>query len=307
MRRCCRPVGLLLLVAGLPLSSAAEPGGADAPGLDPERLTWRELSLSASKFGLTSSSVVRIAPVAAQEAERELLPAGQGTPLQPDGAVLEVELETRFLGRVNLVRAWFDPRRATAFQRIRLDSGRRRGYKASRFTREGLLSRRRSPRRDQPDEDPDTWEPGAEQLDPYPDWLEPEEPITLPGVLLYVASVAPLAEDAPGLQIATFASHSVSMVTLVVEGRETIAVDYLERLPDGEERRVEGPVSALRVALRSLAPDDPDGDLGLLGLRGAVRILIDPVARVPLEVRGRVPVVGLVHVRLEQVELRDGG
>lgn len=292
------------MLAGLSLTGIGRPAGAEPVDLDPERLTWRELTLVASKFGLTSRAVVRIDTVDPGDVATLLPPDAGGGALELPAELLRIDLETRFLRRRNLARVWFDPRRATAFESSGFDEGRKHYYKASRFSHEGVLSERRRPQRGQEKLDPSAWGPGELELDPFPDWLPPGEPVTSPGSLLYALSVLPLTESGPPPELATFVGRSVSLVSLVVEGRERTEVRYLERLPGGEERRIRRQVDALRVALRPFTPEDPEKGLRLLGLRGVVRVLVDPEARLPLEVRGRVPVAGMIRIRLEAVTRR---
>jgi hypothetical protein len=65
---------------------------------------------------------------------------------------------------------------------------------------------------------------------------------------------------------------------------------------------VRGEVEALVVAVRA-APGS-DESVELLGLEGDIELLLEPVARFPLEIRGRIRIAGDVRVRLERVHLR---
>jgi len=73
------------------------------------------------------------------------------------------------------------------------------------------------------------------------------------------------------------------------------------------KRHVEAMVRALELTVDA-EPVDPGGsgdDLEFLGMKGSVRIVLDPERRAPIEVSGRVPGAGTVVVRLQGVTLRE--
>ena len=90
----------------------------------------------------------------------------------------------------------------------------------------------------------------------------------------------------------------------------SIPADYQEQLADGRARQRQGKVSALRYAVRTeLLGTTREGEKGaalrLLGLEGDLEVDVDPRLGSPVQVRGDLPRLGAVTVRLERVQLRS--
>ena len=116
---------------------------------------------------------------------------------------------------------------------------------------------------------------------------------------------AALDDAGDKIQVPVFSRNHLILVEVTVEGVGKARVDYVETSPSGK-RKVKKTVEALRLKIdsRHLDPDSDEGDFEFLGLRGDVEILLDKTTRVPLQVSGRVPVAGSVHIRLQRVVLK---
>lgn len=103
-----------------------------------------------------------------------------------------------------------------------------------------------------------------------------------------------------------FRRRDTQTVHIEVLTPRTIEVDYLEQSRGGSVRRV-GKVEALRLSLVGLplpgASEDED-ELELLGLRGKLELLLDPITRAPLQLSGQVKVLGTLTLRLAELRPR---
>ena len=121
-------------------------------------------------------------------------------------------------------------------------------------------------------------------------------------MLFYLASAGDLAAGRP-VEVCVFTRKALSRVELRVEATAELAVDYSERSPRGARRR-RGDIEALKLSIkaRPVAADSGE-EFELLGLKGDVELYLDPATRIPVQVSGRLPGLGRVHVKLTEVEL----
>ena len=94
--------------------------------------------------------------------------------------------------------------------------------------------------------------------------------------------------------------ETVSQIEAEVLSPETVEYDYRLRTSarDEDER---GRTDAIRIAIRGLPAAGDDGnELTLFGMTD-VELLLDPVTRAPLELRGRIGLFGIVHFRLDRL------
>jgi len=126
-------------------------------------------------------------------------------------------------------------------------------------------------------------------------------------VLLWMIGAADLNKTGDRVEAFTFSRRRVSRVVAEVIGTRALTVDFTEKDAAGERRR-QGEVKAIRLRVHGapLTPStgDEEDEFELLGLRGDLDIALDPQTRAPLELRGRVKVVGPLTVRLRRAVLR---
>ena len=123
---------------------------------------------------------------------------------------------------------------------------------------------------------------------------------SMPALLLVAGSVA----EAPS-QTATVYVHgdfNFYRVRLSVVGEERVRVDY--SLVGGMQQ-MKGERTAIVVGLQvdpvGTPRDDPE--FSLLGLGGRVSILLDEQSRLPLQVRGRAPLIGETYINLVAADI----
>ncbi len=95
-------------------------------------------------------------------------------------------------------------------------------------------------------------------------------------------------------------------VQLIPQGLHTLEVDYIEKKPQSEVRR-QKKVEALKIAIepRPLASDlDNVEDFSFLGFQEDIAIFIDSVSGLPLQISGKISVVGQMTIKLHEAWLR---
>lgn len=300
MRRLRWPLPLVLLA----LAQAA-PAAPASGTYDPARPHWSALEFSASKLLMSADASItaRLLPQAQVAAKLASPPVGTPVPAGPE--VLEMVYRASGMGRDSVTALYNDPLSGATLQRTQLDGGHRQRQRTYRFTDVGAYHFTRWPATtEEQGLDPESWTRREQGLRRYPPGAV-GQPVAEPTALLWLAAAAPLASPGERVEILTFSRRGVNRVVIEVTGRRATRVDYEEVAPDGKQRR-RGRVDALHLRIRG-APLDPataDDDFELLGLRGDLDLLLDPDTGVPLELRGRVKVVGQLSVRLRRAVLR---
>ena len=270
---------------------------------DPEAVAWSRLELEATKFFLTARSAVELAGRPSREAVAELLVPTQGHGLAPRGTEsFRVDLHTRILNRDSRVRFWFDPGDARALQRSSYDRSKKRSrHRTYRYTRDGVFRRTLNPADGEVDRPYASWSRVDEHFVPLP---AAGSAVTEAAALLYLIPAGDFRAPGDRQRVRVFTRGKVREVDVAAAGKERIRVSYAE-VSDAGERRVEGEVEALRVAVRPLAAAGEDkDDFKLLGLEGDIDIFLEPRTRALLLVRGKVDLAGTVHLRLKRAMMR---
>jgi hypothetical protein len=304
MRRRLALFTRLALLALLPLAASAGPAPAGA--YDPARLRWSALEFSASKLLMTARASMAAGIVDRAAVAAELRTTPVGAPVAPGERVLQVRYTMSGLGRDSQTLLYADPVTGGALQRAQLDEGRRQRERIYRFTDIGAYHYTRWPAtRAEESRPPEAWTKLEEGLRPYPQ-AAAGEPVTEVSALLWLAAAADLEKAGDTVEVLAFSRRHVHRVIMQVAGTRTVSVDYKEQGPGGTVQR-RGRTEALLVRLHG-APLDPAqadaDDFELLGLGGDLELLLEPATRAPLELRGRVRIMGSVTVRLRRAVLR---
>ena len=289
---------VLLALAGL-RPSAARAGEPPAVVLDPGRVAWRALYYTAHKMGVSASIAVRMSGPGTPVAR----PGGDEATVAGEGIVLEST--THLPGRVFLALEEVDPAQARALRIVDTETGAKDHRKTYTLTTRGFFLDLIEPAsRAQAAGPPERWTQATRSFTGYPRALPPETPITGPLGLLYAVSAAPLAAPGDALTVHVLVQTNVERVTVLVESVETVALDFRET-SGGVEREVVGPISALRLVVRS-RPVDPAATSAfrIFGLGGDVELVWDPARHLPVEIAGNVKILGRVKVHLAAVTMR---
>ena len=299
----CRSILLLVLLALAP--AAADAGD---PALDPARVGWSEIRMTASKFFLTAESRLALRTLPAETVIPDLLVVAdeQFTPLVPGTDVLELVYDTWGAGRKSRLTLLMDPGSGAAIQRVQHDQASKPRFRTYRFGIEGAYHRTfwpatASEKLLQPKE----WTRTSEGLRAYP--VSPgKQPVIEPTGLLYAIAAAALNKPGDTADMLVFRRRDTRTVRITVLPSREVSVRYDEAWPTGTVQR-SGKIVALRLSLRGMpaAGGNPDDDgLELLGLRGQLELLLDPATRAPLQLSGDVRILGKVTLRLAELHPR---
>ncbi len=289
-----------LMAAGV--ARADEPG----PSLDAERVQWTELEFQASKLGLTATSTIRLSSVPRDQAQARLL-AIEDVPMPNPSAphVALVEIETVLRKRHSTIQGWFDPHSGRAFQREKLETGRKHYQRTDRLGVGAVHRRRRSPLDDgEIAAGPPGWTHREDEdvaLPPVP----ADAVVSLPSALFYLVAAAPLEQKGDRLELYAFSRQSLDRLELEVLGRARVATDYRVEGAGDTGSTTAAKIDALCIAVRAtpVNVEDSDASFQFLGLKGDVEIFLDPATRLPVQVSGSTGVLGRLDVKLRRAVL----
>ncbi len=289
--------GLLLALGGCLVATQAI-----ATGPRPGRVWWQSLEFRASKLMVTATAEVTLSEVADDERSQLLLDTLllEGTARTAEPRVLRLEIESKLLGRTSLGTLWLRADDASALRRVQLETRRgRERQKTYRFGRREVTTVRLTPA--DPSEaqgPPESWSQRSDESIPLPSDLTGG--VIDPTALLYAVSAFPPESFREGLRFLTYAGNAVQEVEVRWTGTETVTTAYeIEgATPGGGDRRRQVEAMVYSAAARALPGSEQQ--LELLGLKGDLDLIIEVGTLVPLEIRGRLPPVGRVVVRLEK-------
>lgn len=305
-----RPASLVrhITAALVLLISHAAAGAApvEPTVFDRDRPRWTELDFSASKFLMSATARVEARVRPSREIAARLVDTPAGRPVTQGADVLEMIYAASGFGLKSVTTLWADPVSGGTLQRTQLDQGSRQRQRTYRFTDVGAYHYTRWPATSREESlGPEQWTKRTEGMRPYSEGAE-GKPVTEATVLLWMVGAADLSKTGDRLEAFTFSRKRVNRVVVDVTGTRAVNVDFTEKDATGEHRR-RGQLNALwlRVHGSPLTPaSDDDEDFELLGLHGDLELLLDPKTRAPLELRGRVKIVGQVTVHLRRLVLR---
>ena len=290
-------------------AAAITAADAKTARLDPDRLGWSEVQFRASVLFFSVDANIVLRPLAVTDVTDQLMEPGEGAAIVADESVQQLVFTTDFIGRHTTAELLVNAGTGAALQRTSHDSGNRFRHRIYRFTDIGAYQRTRWPvGKDEEKLATDRWpewSEAGEDLRPYPD-AAMGEIVTDPGGLLYIVGAAQLAEPGDEIEILAYVRGHVHRVQIEVTQPETISIDYRERAGEASVER-KGKQQAITLMIRGEGLDDGDDkdEFELLGLRGDIRMHMDPKTRAPLQLKGRVKIAGNVTMRIKELVLRQ--
>lgn len=290
------------VVLAVVLASAA--GGAEPLG----PVGWRRIKLGASKLLLSATTSLSVERLPAERARGLLRVPLEGSPIpMPGPEVLALTTDTVLpFGRHEVTTVLLDPSTGAVLQGDKLVTGRKPYQKVFRYTREGFFFWRAAPA--SPGEEkasPEGWSKRRARLVRAVAPLPEGAVVTDSYALLYLVSAAGLNRQ--GSTFTTFILADDQPVELHFEAGGLVQqdADYQERRAD-QSRRRRGAVLLRAVTVKARAVSGQPGagevDLGFLGMRGGIRILVEARTGLPVQVVGRTDAVGELMVNLQDVE-----
>jgi hypothetical protein len=127
-----------------------------------------------------------------------------------------------------------------------------------------------------------------------------------PMLLIYLLSAASLDKEGEVLSLCVFGKQQLHQVRLRYQGLENLELDYSVKTGEGTVRK-KAEVDGLKIVLESepLVSDSKNAEnFSFLGMHEDIAIHLDPELRIPLQVRGKIPTVGFVTLKLSEVKLK---
>jgi len=281
--------------------------------LDSNRVAWTQLSYRIKSFSAEVNVQVQLESLPAAEVEAALIKSPQGLPIKalspaPNKITVHYMVDSIFKPPVTTInQVWFNPKDATALGRIRLRRGNEDFKKVYRFTDQGVFRHQREPKDQQEAlKQPDKWTHTKESFYAY-NLDQPVCPnISERLVLIYIISAAELSKSRQPLSFCVFGRRQLFHVRLKPEGFHSLKFDFIEKKQHGDIRR-RGEVEVLKIALEA-QPLSSDlkkvEDFSFLGFQEDITIFIDPLSNLPIQLSGKIPMVGKVTIKLHEVQLR---
>lgn len=280
------------------------------------KVQWSYASFQASKFLNTLTAELTLTSMPAGQAQSHFIPVAvpesDVVPISPScKEVFHMDLRTTIDPIVGPTvrldkQVWFCPENADAFQSIWMRLGEDDYKRTFRFTRQGAYRVQREPANQQEAELPsEEWTKIRNSFYPYSldSWRCKQ--VSEPSVLIYLVSASPISEGNIPAHFCIFYKRQLHDVRLIPRGSEALEVDYVEK--SGENLiRTNGAVKAVRVSLNAASSqaDEEDGEsFSFLGLKEDIEIFLDPQSRIPLMVRGVIPLAGRVELKLREIRL----
>lgn len=278
--------------------------------LDSQKIRWHRLHFTAAKLFARGSATIELAETTPEDVAARFLEVPGHRRVEAAGPqLIQLELASAFGGRESTINLWIDPTDARALERLKLRSGGKAYQKTWRFTNDGIFSHRRAPLNSgEAKEAPEAWGKVEEEFRPHPAVTTPTMPggcaaVTTPSALFYLASAATL-QVGDNLQFCAVSGKTLSQVEVHAIDHRDVPVEYIRNTPSGPHP-VRGEIETLRLVV-SATPMDPreaDGKFEFLGLEDDIELFLELEDRLPVEVRGRIPVLGGVAVKLATADL----
>lgn len=321
-----RRAGLLaaaLFASVLGASSALADAASTSSLPDLKAVGWQSLGYSRANIWASVSSRIALHGLPASSLPDGGLPQGQAASqgasqgLSPAGGqVLLLQADSQAASNRERLSVWFDPLADTLLQRCRVAYGRSDSRAQCYRYGDATVWRERRERSGNGGPDEPEWVQGGAKTAVVPDWtvssrvrlsrpaaIPADAGLVSPMLLLPLASAAPLEARGDSQAVYVHTDQDFFRVTLRVQGRETVDVEYRQTAMDGTTRKIVGPVQVLVVEVEPHAVGAAREPFTLLGMSGPLQLLLDPATRVPLAVRGEAPWVGATELRLDSVRL----
>ena len=200
----------------------------------------------------------------------------------------------------------FNPIQASALGRVRIRRGKDDFLKKYRFTNLGVYRIQKEPsNKKEVQLSPDKWTKGGESFYRHDLKRLGCSVASERSILLYLACAAPFSKNRQPFSVCVFGKRQLHRVDLSPNGLQSLEVNYLEKKQDTQVVK-QGKVDALKLMLQAQSLDtdlDDVENFSFLGLRKDIAIFIDPSSKLPLQISGKLPKLGTMHLKLSEVEL----
>jgi hypothetical protein len=306
----------LLIMLGIvvfPGSISAEP--YSHLSLDPNRIQWSYLLYEVKSTSADVTTEVRLEFPTQAEAKASMIESREGDPLPVPAAgcykiTVNTLLDSALHAPVKSVdHLWFDPQDATALGRDMLRQGDEDFKKVFRFTRQGVFRYQKEPKdKKEASFEPDKWTKVIDRFYPYD-----ADKLGCPNIvdrllLIYIVSASGALENNQPLSLCVFGKRQLFSVKLRPAGSHSINVDYIEQKDQGKDRR-QAEVKAVKIDLEAKPLEsnlENVENFSFMGFLNKISFSIDSAINLPIEIRGEIPPVGKVTLKLKEARFRNG-
>ena len=290
----------LALFGGGPSFVAAQ---SEVTTYTPDRIEWEELYYKASKMGVKAESRVKVRLLPASEAAKGLIEANNGTAVAVgSGQVAEIQLDNSVKGTDSVSTLLLRAEDAAAFQRTQVTRTKKKNFlRTYRYLTDGVFIERRIPE-GAPTGSPWDWPVHNTRTMPFPSDINGKS-VTEGMALFYILSAADFSAVGDTLRFYNFDRDGMSQVLMTVEEIVDWKVNYTEVSSQGE-RQVKETRQVARLTVSGESVGDGDEAFEFLGMKGNIEIFADPELRIPVAVKGKVPVAGNTTVQINRVVRR---
>jgi hypothetical protein len=293
---------LLALVAAIYAAPPA-PDTTTATG----QVCWSELVFKARKLLLSATAILRFEQLEPADILREV-PRGKSFPVG-ESKILLVSMSNQLpFGRDEKVSAWLDSGSGAALQSEKLVTGSKQYWKLRRYGPKGFFQWRSEPSgKAEKKLDRSAW---TRTSDYWVHWDQnPPEGVAVCDsyALLYLISAARLDQPETSLKTIIFSKKKLVELEFKPGRRLSHKVSYTEMRGKARKRR------SGRIWVREVkgtgkplsgGGNGKDVDLGFLGMKGELTVLLEEGTGVPIEVRGKADNIGKLRVVLQRVTLQ---
>jgi len=269
-----------------------------------EQLNWSQLTYKASVLGFSVESKIDLVSIPTDETDATLVNPEPHTAVASSSKNnYHMTLHTKLMGRDMRTMIWFDPTDVRALQRVRLETGAKKNeYKAYRFTEDGTFMVRKKPKQGEAELPHQNWTNINSEHAKLPHKTSSQIMLAEPASLFYIVSVADLSKPGDFIELPMLSRGNVVMVKLTVENQKMYQANYTNK-QSSEDSEIKHDVEALEISIRARSVDNPNDtyDLKLAGLKGDLRFIIDQKTHIPLELSGKMKVLGTVRFKLEEI------
>lgn len=291
---------LLLVLVLLPLTTWAAEGNEQ---LNHENVVWSHLSYEASAFFVSLESDISLQSINKETAMAELVMKEESNLLFPSGnTVYRLNTFAEGFGKETRYLLWMD-QNGEVLQRKKVSRGKKNELKFYRFSPCAFYTLRKKFPDKKFNENFNAWTEADRKFSEFDPALCDGTPIYDVNSILYLISTLDIRDVGYEKEVLSFSRGELFKVKIHARKKTTIYSEFTVNSPNGKEE-FEDDLDVLEVRLIPQAVNEKDRDsFKFLGLRGNIKIYVDPERRLVVRLRGKVKVLGSIDINLKKADL----
>ncbi|MBL78686.1 MAG: hypothetical protein CMH70_01275 [Nitrosomonadaceae bacterium] len=276
--------------------------------LDKTEVSWTKLSFKGKEFFAKLNAEVKLTSSSEPELNTVFIPSSEGIPIEAPGLGALV-IDTRILiksiiANVELQKiAWFHPVNLSAMQYVRQRIGFKDSNKVYRFTNKGVFRVAKQPiNKSEALQLPEEWSARNEQFYPYPIEVGGCPSITVPMSLIYLISASKMSNFNKPVTVCVFNKKETVYLDIKKEPAESVQLNHIE-LKRGEavQKNILILADVLSLKARSITSGKAIDNFTLIGLQGNIKVYVDRMSRIPVQLTGDYKSFGQIQLNLYKV------